>query len=295
MQLLRHGHSDTVFVEAARERYKHLFFEYAQYQALLGKIHEGLARTGAQVLLLKGAALNRYLYAPGLRHVSDVDLFAVGDNRARLEAVLVDLGFRPSTEFSIYVRDDGLCVDLHGPSFGRAEEALGLTADRLYERTQTDQDWPQFRLLAPADELAYLAVHALKHSYERLVWLWDIWLAERRLGPVVGRSPALARALQCAHYAASDALGEPLPSRPGWFERRLLRAMVRGRRQPLGQLMLAAYQPGWRERARFLTVALHDRPDVSVVYLTRRLWAQLWAGLGQAWRSLVASEPRRET
>lgn len=295
LQLVRHGHPDPVFLEEARERYKRLFFQHAQYQVLLASIHRGLERTGAEVLLLKGAALNRHLYAPGLRHVSDVDLFAVEENRVALKAVLAELGFREATEFPILVRDDGLCVDLHGPSFGRAEEALGLTAERLWVRSVPDREWGCFRLLAPEDELVYLAAHALKHSFERLVWLWDIWLAGRRLGPVAESRPALARALRYARFAAADTLHPPALE-PGlsWLERRFLRAMVRGRRQPLGQLLLAVCQPGWGERLRFLRLALHDRQDVSLTYLAQRLGGQLAAGLAQAWSSLVGSEPRRE-
>ncbi|MBI4577963.1 MAG: nucleotidyltransferase family protein [Planctomycetes bacterium] len=219
----------------------------------------GRAR-GVEPILLKGAALILGPYAGdlSLRPMTDVDLLVPPGGMAALEAALQEMGFRAagrSGEAAYRRSDPGLChyLDLHeglwylGP---RSLEAVLARAVRL----------PGGALgLAPADEVLYLAAHAVvRHARLRGPWREDLRRVLASHGPTLdwgllrgearrlNLAPALALALRDAGDAGRRALarlGWPAsghPPGPRWLARLLDLALSREGPEGTGHLLQAA-------------------------------------------------------
>ena len=104
-----------------------------------------------------------------------------------VRAALHDLGFvTPSSSSSLFTK--GLVAfDLHTDLIGSARirrraSAFRLDSLCLWEKAlPLERDADELLVLSNPHQFLHLAVHALKHSYTRFVWLVDLALVSRRI------------------------------------------------------------------------------------------------------------------
>jgi hypothetical protein len=158
----------------------------AHVSALAGVL-QALARAGVRATSLKGPALAERLYSrPDARPSSDFDLLVAPTDLEAATRGLSPLGYavergaagRYYREHHHHVHLEHArlpVVELHFRAyrgFGGALAGAPLLARAVRHEGPRCTTW----VLAPEDELLYLAVHAAGHRYERLVWLYDLKL-----------------------------------------------------------------------------------------------------------------------
>lgn len=158
---------------------------YRTASALFRNIH-GL---GLKVAVTKGARLALTLYPDrGLRAFADIDLFVHPEDWLALRKILDEKGFKAYSArqsrfdprnrslhwtYSPYYRLGELLIELHFAYLGL--HLPFLSEDDLWASAGIIKDGDvEIQVLAPEYELCYLCLHALQHSYSRLLWLTDI-------------------------------------------------------------------------------------------------------------------------
>ncbi len=230
----------------------------ARLEADLAAALRALAAAELPAVALKGPLLARRLYPePALRLSSDLDLLVTPAALERAVAALVAAGWHePAVPVQRHLRRHFAHLHLERPGGPLLElhfhidAAVGreLPADVLLARARRavgPQGAPAW-VLAPEDELVTLALHALKHGFARLAWLYDLALFLRRGAfdwPALAaraRAWGVGSALALALARVRDRLGAPLPD---------LRA-------------LGLFEPGRARRAACeALLALGERPD----------------------------------
>jgi len=133
------------------------------------------------IVLLQGIALLRQVYPdPGLRPITDIDLWILPRDLSRLAPMLVSLGYEQDPFYPTTFKKEAVIFDLH-PHLLWADRvrALGLllpgSQEDLYHSTRlVDFEGEPVFSLGPSDQVIHLILHALKHGVSRLIWLVDI-------------------------------------------------------------------------------------------------------------------------
>lgn len=270
------GHPDANFRETLKDAYKREFFHYARYRALLERLHEGLARRQVRVLLLKGAGMWFSLYQDPLeRHVSDLDLGVRQEDRPTVLQVLAELKFPIDGEKDGFMDPSGCLVDLHCHSLGAIEENCGLGLAGIFARAGQVEQFPSFMVPHPDDEVAYLAIHALKHSFLRLLWLLDFRACQQRRKNREAHHGCAAKAIRVSEFMLALVQNEPAPDALNGLEKKLCSQMLSHDVHPLGLIMLALYQRSFFAKIKFLRRALRQNQEPGnewkrIVNLIRR-------------------------
>lgn len=153
------------------------------------RVMSALQSAGIDALPLKGAVLSQYLFGdPACRQSSDVDVLIRPCDFEPAAICLEKLGydvprdaFQPhDNEVPCWNHARNTLVDLHY----RLHFTCGYfdaSFDTLFSRAVTIELADHTLLtLHPIDQLLYLCMHASKHGFERMLWLWDIELAFRK-------------------------------------------------------------------------------------------------------------------
>jgi hypothetical protein len=184
-----------------------------------------LAAAGIPAVALKGRSLAERLYPdPDLRPSTDVDVLVPAADLDRAAEALAARGFRLDGSGHLdyqrrhhrhvsLLREGTPPVELHH----RASTGFSMVveAEPLLARARPG---PRGLVLAPEDELLFLALHAADHGLERLGWLEDLLALLERAGPLDWESvSARARAAGAAAPAAFvltrlARLGAPVPA-----------------------------------------------------------------------------------
>jgi hypothetical protein len=239
-----------------------------------------IAAEGVPFVLMQGAALLVTTYAdPGLRPLSDLDLWVLPADRAALSVVLERLGFGEAPLVPGVFRRGETLVDVHtGLDWEeRIHSSRFLFAgntDAAYRRCVT-REWEgtAVRCLEPLDQAVYLAVHAIKHNLERLVWLADLnrlaagwraaeWAAFRARARELGQ-PRLGAILACLRrdLFGLETPGVPVAGAIDPLSAYLLRLRRRGPLPKWSSLaLLSAGSPA--RRIRFAFESTFPRPEV---------------------------------
>lgn len=166
----------------------------AKDRRLLERVLPALAARGCRALLLKGAALGRWLYAaPELRPGSDVDLLIDARKRLDAHAALVAAGLQSdgysqhdlaSNQAPYVDPETGRQVDLHWALNVVPELACRFDFAQL-DRDAIDLVEPAgARALGRVDALMHTVIHYFAHrpaSDRPLIWLHDLTLLARGL------------------------------------------------------------------------------------------------------------------
>ncbi len=148
-----------------------------RFFAALREITEG----GVPFVLMQGAALLAGTYPdPGLRPLSDIDLWVLPRHRDRLLTVLSGLGFEDNPLVPGVLRRGAVLVDVHthldwAERIPATRFLFALDAEEI-RRSCRCVAWGGLPVhcLGGYDQVIYLTVHAVKHNLERLIWLADL-------------------------------------------------------------------------------------------------------------------------
>lgn len=255
--------------------------DHEAHLALLRRVDRTLEARGLRAVVLKGPLFAERFYArPSTRATSDIDLLVTEGTLDAVAAALIGVGYEASQNprEQWYRREHhhvhlasphALPLELHFHAyrgFGRTMRSEPLLARSI---PLTDAALKALSVLAPEDEVVYLAVHAAAHRFVRLGWLYDLVLL------LASMSDA---ALALARVRASE-LGY---ARPVAFAAELLRDVLGVERASLlGQLDAVrsplvhgvAPEPTsavLRSATRFVyTASLCDSPRAAASYAVR--------------------------
>ncbi len=203
--------------------------DHAAHLALLTRIDGALASAALKAATLKGALLAERVWPrPAARPTTDVDLLVAEEDLAEAARALETLGytavddddaearFRAAHHHLHFTHPHALPIELHFHAyrgFGETLRSAPLIA-RSHVAFVGRQPLSAIRVLAPEDELMYLAVHLAAHRAVRLGWLVDLRLLLERMTPAQitssaenARASGYARPLALAAALLAEVLG----------------------------------------------------------------------------------------
>jgi len=167
--------------DPARGRLESIYYFTIQTNLRFFAALKEIAEQGVPFVLMQGAALLADIYPdPGLRPLSDIDLWVLSRNRARLLAVLSQLGFEENPLVPGVLRRGAVLVDVHtnldwAERIPASRFLFALDPEEIHRSCRrVAWDGLQLSCLGGHDQVIYLTVHAVKHNLERLIWLADI-------------------------------------------------------------------------------------------------------------------------
>ena len=223
------------------------------------------ARHDIPVICLRGQALAQGLYgSPLLRPQSDVDILVNPAHLKRLSDVLLADAFQPVPSCPALFRHGQILLDVHVDPIGIARIAARAHMTSLratdFFRHATPGTLCGQPVLYPASEimLPYLCLHALKHSFDRLIWLWDIALLAQRISEEGEWQEVQAGIVRFQLQ------------RPCFFALSYVRRHMDA---SVPEALLHAIRPDmdWREQSLLARFLAHDIPP----YLAERMFARM--------------------
>jgi len=180
-------------VDALQEIYRKSALAAAVAHHEMETLVAQLAEQGIDVIVLKGAALSRWLYPqPSLRPFGDLDLLIHERDRAAARQTMVACGYQDSSGSSAAFRDTFYCemlftravpprqsVDLHWNLLNSRFYRRRVNLDWFWAHTQSLGSGPvTARIFEPRAQLAHLALHLGLHhgNVPRLMHLYDLAL-----------------------------------------------------------------------------------------------------------------------
>jgi hypothetical protein len=254
--------------------------DHAAHLALLARIDAALDEANIVGVALKGALFaERFYSTPSSRATSDVDLLVRECDLDTAVAALKRVGyvsadgpeearFRREHHHLHLNHEAALPLELHFHAyrgFGRI-----LRSEPLLERRRQVHDrlLRAIFVLAPEDELVYLAVHAAAHRFVRLGWLFDLrLLVEVMTDDEIGRAAERAREWGFARPVAFAAglLVDVLGVRASRLEP--IRELGRVRSSVARRVVSEPANALSRSATRFIyTLALCDSPSAALRY-----------------------------
>jgi hypothetical protein len=282
------GVSPWLLSSLRRRRQRRAAATLAQGLAL-GEILEALGRRALPVIVLRGLRSVESIYGdPGVRPFEDHDLLMGERDAAAARSTLLRLRFEEAAPG--YFRRGGVFVDLHVDPLGARRRpsraaTFPLPTASLFERAVPGLVAGGPSLIPRAeDELLLLAVHVVKHSFDRLIRIADLahFLAARAGAIDADALAARAEASRTTRIVAwglraAAPLGTPLPlpfavCRGTRLEEHLVRRAAALRPLPYcGEILMALAAPGLRARATFLLDALWPRGETPAAALGRTI------------------------
>ncbi|GAC1658434.1 MAG: hypothetical protein NVS9B1_18310 [Candidatus Dormibacteraceae bacterium] len=250
--------------------------------ALLAAI-DTLAGAGVTALPIKGVVLAQQLYG-GLaeRECADIDLLVDPDSREVAIAALAVAGWITTpapaaavhlirrTQVVIELEREGVPLDLHWDLFEPHFAVRLAAAPMRAAAVPVALAGRSLRVLADEDLVLFLAVHAAKHSWGRLLWIADLarafglpldWAAVRRRAEAAG----VARMLGVGAALVGSLFDVQTPLSPDLAARRIAASVGAGLARPAGsdgrarpvKIQLRA-RDGMRDRLRYVARGLGE-------------------------------------
>jgi hypothetical protein len=252
----------------------------------LNTILEPLNQQGVQVVLMQGIALLLQVYQDvGLRPMKDIDLWVLPHNFQLLVNTLASQGFEQDRLYPGTFRKGEAVLDIHTHLLwadrikSRAHLLNNDQEDIFYSAVSVDFDGGRAMCLSPQDQFLYLGLHALKHNFDRLIWLVDIkslaadwkpsdWDALLTRAENIGHQKTLLYILYLLQKIFSTEMPPEIHSfqknwQPGYFEKKMLQRRIEGRPIPTwAQLIMISNGRSMRERFSLFIGTLFPRPEV---------------------------------
>jgi hypothetical protein len=305
-QRLRRDGQFAMLVPQWQRRLESIYYLTLRTNLIFLDVLKEINGQGVPFVVMQGISLLAAAYPdPGVRPLSDIDLWVHPDHRERLYAALRRLNFREAIQIPGLFQRDSILIDVHA-ELGGAERigarrfifSTGL--DTIYEACRRI-GWDQQELLCldPCDQVVYLTVHAIKHNLERLVWLADLqrltagwrvaeWEKLRRRARQLGQKKVLAVLV----YLRQSLFGMRTPLTAceqlnlTALDRYLLRIRKRG---PLPKWSSLALLSAGRclQRIEFVLESMFPRPEILRQVFAGRLDLRDWQLYGLRLRQLL--------
>jgi len=189
-------------VEALQDIYRKSALAAAVAHHEMETLVAQLAEQGIDVIVLKGAALSKWLYPqPGLRPFGDLDLLIHPTDRAAVSSLLNTCKYQEVNGMSVMYQSTFACetlfnrtipprqsVDLHWQILNRQFYRRRMRLDWFWEHTQPLISGPVTgRMFDPTAQSVYLALHLGLHhgNAPRLIHLYDLALLIHKYKEVV--------------------------------------------------------------------------------------------------------------
>ncbi len=263
----------------------------------LRQVLQAFAEDGLHTVTLKGPVLSERLYPrAALRASGDLDLLVRPADMAQARETLIRIGYSPRPgapllHASVFDHSGGGNVDLHyraSDGFATTLEAENLVTRSIpYDTADAGRAW----ILAPEDEFLYLAVHAARHRFLRLRWLYDLHLFAQHHPDLAWETIAIrakAHHVQRAVSTTCEALERLLPETlPEAAKAHLRQEPVRSRIvMAVASLSAVADDSVWRKSYRvFWHVTYHALLGESSVASIRFWWQSLAQAAARLWRT----------
>lgn len=252
----------------------------------LNTILDDLNKKEIDIAMLQGMALLQEAYEDvGLRPMKDMDLWILPDNYESLVNILARQRFERDRLYPSTFRKGEIVLDIHthllwADRIKAREYLLSKSQDEIFRRSRSiDIEGRKALCLGPQEHFLYLGLHALKHNFERLVWLVDIkclvsgW-KQSDWDTLIERAEELGhrKTLLYVLYLLTRLFGIRLPVEissflhswiPGYFEKRILHRRVEGHSIPTwAQLLMISNGRKLGERLSFFYETLFPRPEI---------------------------------
>ena len=287
--LLKAGLLETIAPQHKQKLYNIYYLTVRKNVKLLHALNtilEPLNQKGIQVVLMQGMALLQQVYRDvGLRPMKDMDLWVLPYNYQKLVDVLSRQRFERDRLYPNTYRKGEIVLDIHthllwADRIKARDYLLSKSQDEIFRNAvSVNVDGRKAMCLSPQDQVLYLGLHALKHNFDRLVWLVDIksLVAEWKQSDwdsLIKRSEELGhkKTLRYVLYLLIHIFNTRLPSeissflnkwQPGYLEKRILHRRIEGRSIPTwAQLIMISNGRSMRERLSFFIETLFPRPEV---------------------------------
>lgn len=242
-------------------------------QALaLAEVLEELDRSGIPVVVMRGVETVETVYGdPSLRPFEDHDLLVLPEDEPGARRALERLRFVEQSR--TLFRRGGVLLDLHTDPLGARRRPTRQAAfpvpvpELLARATRGRVAGAPALVLQPEDNLLLLAIHLVKHSFDRLVRIADLshfvfhkrgvidWSVLGRRAESYGASKLLGWGLQAAGILGVGvrAIDRPATEAEGGLERRLMTRACALRPLPWsGEILMMLAARGIGTRLRFL-------------------------------------------
>ncbi|MGB5745835.1 MAG: nucleotidyltransferase family protein [Desulfobacterales bacterium] len=252
----------------------------------LNTVLEGLNQEGIDIVLLQGMALLHEVYRDvGLRPMKDMDLWVLPKGYQLLAATLVRQGFSRDPLYPNTFRKGQTVLDVHthilwADRIKSRAHLLSMNQDEIFHKAvEVNLNGRKTLCLNRQDQFLYLGLHALKHNFERLIWLVDIkslvgewiepdWVALIDRADDLGHRETLLYIL----YLLKNIFDIGLPAgiskflnnwKPGFLEKIMLHRRINGRSIPSwAQLILISNGRKFGQRFSFFCETLFPRPQI---------------------------------
>jgi hypothetical protein len=272
-----------------RRRYQKIAAATLAQGLSLAEILEAFDRCGIPVLVMRGLHSVETIYGdPGARPFEDHDLLVRACERRAAVAALARLGYEAPGP--ALFRRGGVLVDLHEDPLGAGRRPsrgalFPIDIDALFARARGGMIAGAPALLpSREDTLLLLAIHLVKHSFDRLIRTADLahflarettiaWPLVRERAREWGAARILGWALDAAAALGATAPLDPGPAR-GRLEGALMRRVLKLAPLPwTGDILVALAAPSRLAALRFLADALLPAGEIRVAGWRRTLEA----------------------
>ena len=170
-----------------RERLKTSYYQNLQFNLkLLHDLKKMLKRANQEkihIVILQGAVLLQQIYGdPGLRGLTDLDLWVLEESYPRLIHVLTEMGYKKDPLFHNIYKRGSTTFDIHthilwSDRIKSRSFIINRSQDHIYrEIKEIEIEGEKAFALSLSDQVLHLSLHALKHNMNNLIWLVDLKL-----------------------------------------------------------------------------------------------------------------------
>ena len=253
---------------------------------LLNMLLEDFNRQNIQVVLLQGISLLHQVYADvGLRPMNDMDLWVLPRDYPPLVESITRCGFQRDRLYPNTFTKGEAVLDIHTHILWaeriKSRQCLINTGQEEIFRQSVwiTMQGRNARCLSDADQVLYLGLHALKHNFDRLIWLVDIKHLTRdwdalKWEMLVGRAKILGveHIVSYVTYLLKNIFEIKIPARSqphlarrrlSFFERKILKRRINGTLLPVwSQMILISTGKSIKARLLFILESLFPRVEV---------------------------------
>ena len=287
--LLKAGLLETVTPQHKQKLYNIYYLTVRSNLKLLHSLNtilDDLNKKGIDIALLQGMALLQEAYQDvGLRPMKDMDLWVLPNNYQKLVDVLSQQRFERNRLYPHTFTKGEIVLDIHthllwADRIKARDFLLSKSQDEIFRSTKSiNTNGRKVLCLCQADHFLYLGLHALKHNFERLIWLVDLkslvakwtpsdWDSLIKRAEELGHKKTLVYVLYLLNQIFGTGQNSEISSflndwKPGFLEKKMLQRRINGRSIPTwAQLIMISNGRKLGQRFSFFAETLFPRPEV---------------------------------